>query len=92
MKVANIIAGVAVGVVIIGALTGLVVNPIKQDIMDLKTALIDHEVRLKASEISEARTGVNLSNLTKSIERLINKMESFAPTGTELVGKQTNAL
>ena len=74
---------VSVFLVIAGGLTSLVLRPITLSLADLKTTVIEQEIRVRALEISDARTGVNLTNLTESINRLIDKMDTFAETGNE---------
>ena len=76
MKTSNVIAGGALGISIIGGIAGLVLTPMSTEITELHDININHEVRIQALEISEARTGVHLTNLTASIDRLVSKMDS----------------
>lgn len=52
----------------LAATYGLVVVPLQDDILR-------HEIRIQALEISDARTGAHLENLTKSIDQLIKTIE-----------------
>ena len=60
---------------ILGGTYMLVVPPIEADIKELEAKQRNDNVSIKALEISDARTGVHLINLTNSIDRLIVKLD-----------------
>jgi hypothetical protein len=64
----TLVAVAALLLTLLGSSYRLVVVPMQED-------LRDHEIRVRALEISDGRTGVHLENLTESIERLIDKIE-----------------
>lgn len=68
-KVSSLVATGAFLLAVLGSSYSLVVLP-------LKDSLEDHEVRVRALEISDGRTGVHLEKLTDSIDRLINRIET----------------
>lgn len=74
------IAGATLVMALIGSGYGLVIVPLQQDIQRLEITheedRLDHEIRIRAGEISEGRFGVHIQNLTESIDRLINKIEA----------------
>jgi S1-C subfamily serine protease len=57
----------------------LTIVPFQEDMSrradEHERVLIEHEVRIRAGEISDSATGVHLQNLTKSIDRLIAGMQ-----------------
>jgi len=62
------IAGAALVMTLIGSAYALVIVPLQE-------GLRDHEIRVRALEISDGRTGVHLQALTKSIDELVKKIE-----------------
>jgi len=73
------VAGATLVLALLGSAYGLVVSPMQEDILQLEKKhaedTLNHEIRLRAGEISDARTGIHLENLTESIDRLIHKIE-----------------
>jgi len=73
------IAGAALVMTLIGSAYALVIVPLQQDIHEIRELHIEdnreHEIRIRSGEISDGRTGQHLQDLTKSIDRLIDKIE-----------------
>lgn len=72
----------AVGTLLImmsSAWFSVVVSPMQESLSEIRKMEMGMEVRVRALEISDARTGVNLEALTKSIDRLVNKMDDQVP-------------
>ena len=64
----NVIASCSLMLVIVGACYSVIMKPVHSQ-------LERHETHLIALEISDARTGVHLENLTKAIDKLITKLD-----------------
>lgn len=71
----SILAMIIVLCTILGGTYMLVVPGIRSDIEAMEAKQLDHDVSIKALEISDARTGVHLVNLTDSINRLIVQLD-----------------
>ena len=79
MNPATMIAAGALFLTLLGSMYGLVIAPL-QEALHVQEALqheqhLDHEIRIRAGEISDSRTGVHLENLTRSIDTLVRKIE-----------------
>lgn len=72
----NIAAMGALLLALSSSVYSLVISPLQEDLKSVHGQLNAHEVRVQALEISDARTGVHLQNLTKSIDKLVQKMEA----------------
>lgn len=79
MNAGTVVAVATLVFTLLGSVYGLVIVPLKGDIQRLEIQhaedIKDHEIRITAGEISDGRTGVHLQELTKSIDRLIDRME-----------------
>jgi len=80
MNTGTTIAAIAVLLTVLGGVYGLTIVPMQEDIDALKKLdheeFVDHEIRIRAVEISDSRTGARLESLTESINRLIKEMET----------------
>ena len=75
----SVVAAIATLAIVLGGAYALIIPEIHQDLRDLEFKQHEEEIqmkiRIKALEISDARTGVHLVNLTDSIEKLIVKLD-----------------
>ena len=71
----NVAAMGALFLALSSSVYGLIIAPLQDDLLLVHGQLNTHEVRVQALEISDARTGVHLQNLTKSIDKLVQKLE-----------------
>jgi hypothetical protein len=80
MNTGTMIAAGALILTLLSGMYGAVIVPMQEDIEALKVLdheeFVDHEIRIRAGEMSDSRTGVHLETLTAAIDRLINKMEN----------------
>lgn len=75
-----IVGALSIATVVGGILMKAFVNPIKEEVNDLREADADKETRLRKVEIQTTEHAVHISTLVTTSERLLSKMDELLST------------